>query len=253
MFGFFRRMKRRRHAERPTPPEWLATLQKRLPFHARLTEAEQATFMAKLKAFLAEKSFIGAQDFEITEEVKVTIAAQAVRLVMGLDLDHYNRLHEIIVYPFDFVRSPRQSQSEDDVPGPRSGDALCGEVDDWNILVLSWPAVLDGLEGDGDCFNPTLHEFAHVLDRATGTFDGTPLLRKRADYKTWAEVMSRHYLKLKKGRRPQIDVLDEYGAENEAEFFAVATEAYFECTPEFKELLPDLFQELKRYYGYEPV
>lgn len=247
MLGLIRKLKRRKIAQAPLAESWKKILEKRLKFYRALSAKQKSVFDQKLNIFLAEKRFIGGKNTEVTEEMKVVIAACAVRLILFLPDDYYNRLHEIVVYPYDFVRpaSPDSAEVED--------SEMCGEVNDWHMVILSWPSVIEGLEGSDDGFNPALHEFAHVLDRATGTFNGTPQLRRRSHYKTWAEVMSRHFLKLQKGKGAARDVLDDYGAENEAEFFAVATEAFFERTQEMKETVPDLFRELKQFYGYDPA
>jgi Mlc titration factor MtfA (ptsG expression regulator) len=98
-----------------------------------------------------------------------------------------------------------------------------------------------------------MHEFAHVLDRADGAFDGTPELRALAHYRPWAEVMNEHFVKLRERRSAQRKALRSYGAENEAEFFAVATEAFFERPDRLREHLPDLYRELCRFYGCDPL
>jgi Mlc titration factor MtfA (ptsG expression regulator) len=159
-----------------------------------------------------------------------------VRLVLNLDLSYYDRLTEIIVYPYIY------SHRDDD-------RAFLGEAQDWGTVVLSWPAVLQGLADPGDGHDTALHEFAHVLDRATGKFDGTPKLKRSEDYRSWAQVMSRHYLRLRQGVSPESEVLRPYGAANEAEFFAVATEAYFNRALQLKKRLPDLYAELQAFYG----
>jgi hypothetical protein len=72
-------------------------------------------------------------------------------------------------------------------------------------------------------------------------------------YRPWAEVMSHHYLKLREGKRLQRKVLRSYGATNEAEFFAVATESFFEKPEQMRKRAPDLYDELKRFYGFDPA
>ncbi|MEJ2718484.1 MAG: zinc-dependent peptidase, partial [Deltaproteobacteria bacterium] len=124
----------------------------------------------------------------------------------------------------------------------------------WGTVVLSWPAVLHGLAHPRDAHDAALHEFAHVLDRGgDGEFDGTPKLKSMGDYGPWAQIMSLHYLRLREGKKPERRLLDMYGATNEAEFFAVATESYFEKAPLMKRLLPDLYEELQSFYGGDPA
>ncbi len=240
MAGLIRTIRRRQLAKRPLPQDWTAVLQRRVPFYRRLCGREQARFLKLLRIFIWEKHFTGAGGIQITDEVRVVIAACAVRLVLHLDISYYDRLSEIIVYPFAFRH-------------PASKIGLLGETQDWGIVVLSWPAVLLGLADTGDAHAVATHEFAHVLDRADGRFDGTPLLKSRSAYQAWAKVMSAHFLKLRKNAALERKVLRLYGAVNEAEFFAVATEAFFKKPTLMKKLTPDLYTELQDFYRIDPA
>lgn len=240
MFGLIRRWRRRRLAREPFPEEWLKILERKVPFYERLPAVQQKRLRDMIKVFAHEKHFIGAKGMQITDEVRVIISASAVRLVLWLDLSYYDRLTEIVVYPYVY----------------RHGDsdgAILGEAHSWGTVVLSWPAVIQGVANQCDGHDTAAHEFAHVLDRGDGAFDGTPTLRERADYAPWAQVMSNHYLRLQKRARVERKVLRMYGATNEAEFFAVATESYFEKPSRMKELTPDLYAELQAFYGGDPA
>jgi hypothetical protein len=239
VFSLFRRLRRRSLRKRPFPDHWHRLLEERCPFYGRLADAERERFRDHLKVFVLEKHFIGAKGLEITDDVRVTIAAAAVRLVQHLDLSYYDRLTEIVVYPFDYRHEGREG-------------AVLGEAHTWGTVVLSWPAVLRGLSDPKDGHDTATHEFAHVLDVADGAFDGTPELRAREDYRPWAEVMTSHYLALQK-RRKRRPILRAYGATNEAEFFAVATEAFFEKPDRMKREKPELYEELARFYGWDPA
>jgi Mlc titration factor MtfA (ptsG expression regulator) len=239
MSGFLTKLRRKRLARRPIPDKWLTILEENVPFYPQISGARRQRFLEMLKIFIWEKYFIGAGGMVITDEVKVVIAACAVRLVVNLDLGYYDRLTEIVVYPYVY------KHREEEV-------AILGEARNWGTVVLSWPAVLQGLASPKSGHETATHEFAHVLDRADGVFDGTPKLRARADYRVWAEIMSRHYLSLRKGEPLEGRVLRQYGAINEAEFFAVATEAYFERPQLMKDLIPDLYAELQAFYGGDP-
>ena len=196
-----------------------------------------------LKVFVWEKHFIGAGGLELTDEIRVVIAGVAVRLVIHLSLSYYDRLTEIIVYPYDAMRRP--DDDDDDF-------ALLGEAHAWGTVVLSWPAVIHGLGNPCDGHDTAVHEFAHVLDREGGSFNGTPRLRATEDYRVWGEVMTHHFFALKDRQRSQRSVLRSYGATNEAEFFAVATESFFEKPVQMKRVMPDLYEELQRFYGFDP-
>lgn len=239
MSGFLNKLKRKRLARRPIPDKWLTILEESVPFYPLLSGKIKQRFLQMLKIFIWEKCFIGAGGMMITDEVRVVIAACAVRLVLHLDLSYYDRLTEIVVYPYVYHHLDEEV-------------AVLGEARNWGTVVLSWPAVLQGLASPKSGHETATHEFAHVLDRADGVFDGTPKLRARADYRVWAEIMSRHYLSLRKGDPLEGRVLRQYGAINEAEFFAVATEAYFERPQLMKDLIPDLYTELQAFYGGDP-
>ncbi len=222
---------------RPLSEGWLDILTRRVPFFARLDAELRSEFLNLLKAFVAEKVFIGARGMEITDEVRVVVAAAAVRLVLHLDLSYYDRLTEIVVYPFDYTHDGE--------------GAVFGEAHTWGTVVLSWPAVLSGFDNPRDGHDTALHEFAHVLDIADSSFDGAPELRASADYQPWAEVLSRHYTRLVARQKPERDVLRAYGATNPAEFFAVATEAFFEKSTQMKRETPELYGQLYRFYGFD--
>jgi Mlc titration factor MtfA (ptsG expression regulator) len=208
--------------------------------YRRLPPALQARLRDLLKVFAWEKTFIGAGGLEVTDEMRVVISASAARLVLHLGLGYYDRLTEIVVYPFIFRH-------------PESDEALLGEAHAWGVVVLSWPAVLQGIRNPDDGHDTASHEFAHVLDRADGAFDGTPRLHSRSLYRPWAQILSRHYLKLRRGDREERKVLRDYGATNEAEFFAVATESYFEKPRQMRTHAPDLYRELQELYGGDPA
>ncbi|MFH2008705.1 MAG: M90 family metallopeptidase [bacterium] len=239
MFGFLRRRKRKKLLQQPFPDHWPAILEQHLPFYARLKGDDRQRFHDNLKVFVWERSFIGAKGLEVTDEHRVVIAAAAVRLVQKLDISVYDRLTEIVVYPYDYQH-------------PDGTDIVLGEAHHWGVVVLSWPAVLSGIHNPCDGWDTAMHEFAHVLDRNSGAFNGTPPLRASAHYRPWAEVMQRRFDKLRAGSAREHRVMRNYGAKNEAEFFAVATEAFFERPRVMKQLTPDLYDELKQFYGVDP-
>jgi len=240
VFGLFRSFTRRRLARRPFPEAWLPPLERRVPFFRDLEDPLRERFLTQLQVFAWEKDFIGAGGLEIDDEVRAVVSAAAVRLVLHLDLSFYDRLTEIVVYPEAFRR-------------PGEEQWILGEAHTWGTVVLSWQSVLSGLANQEDGHDTASHEFAHVLDRATGAFDGTPELRARAHYRPWGQVMSRNYLALRRGARRARKVLRQYAATNEAEFFAVATETFFEKPDQMREQTPDLYAELERFYGCDPA
>ena len=240
MPGLFQSWRRRRLLRRPFPPEWFGHLERSVPFFPELTSPSRERFLEWLKVFAWEKEFIGAGGFSVTDEVRVVVSATAVRLVLYLDLSYYDRLREVILYP-DAFRIP-----------DRTGVVL-GEAKNWGSVILSWRSVLAGLKNPHDGHSTATHEFAHVLDREDGAFDGTPHLRRYSHYAAWASVMGEHFEKLREGRPLERQVLDDYGGINEAEFFAVATESFFEKPLQMKQHTPELYEALRAFYGWDPA
>jgi Mlc titration factor MtfA (ptsG expression regulator) len=238
--GWIRRLQRRRVRARPFPAEWRAILEARVPFVERIPLASRPKFEADLMTFEHEKVFDGAGGFDVTEEARVVISAAAVRLVVFLDIGVLDRVSEIVIYPAAYRH-------------PGRDEVILGEVSDWSTVVLSWEDVVAGLRNPHDGHDTATHEFAHILDRASGVFNGTPTLRAREDYAPWGRILSEHYLRLRARESKGRPVLRDYAATNEAEFFAVATEVFFERSGMMKRRAPDLYEELHRFYGFDPA
>jgi Mlc titration factor MtfA (ptsG expression regulator) len=236
IFGFLKNRRRRRLRARPFPGAWGEILARNAPFAARLAEPARARLEGDVQVFAAEKTFLGAGGVEITDEHRVTIAAAAARLVVHLDIELYDELTEIVVYPDAYAH-------------PGQDGAVLGESQRWGVVVLSWRAVVEGMKNQRDGRDTALHEFAHVLDKVDGHYDGSPTLRAGDHYRPWAAVMTRHFERLRARDKATRKVLRDYGATNEAEFFAVATEVFFERPAQLRERAPDLYDELHRFYG----
>ncbi|MDP1920410.1 MAG: zinc-dependent peptidase [Myxococcales bacterium] len=237
MFFPVRWLKRRWLARQPFPPEWEPLVTKHFPFEAKLPPEERARFRRHLQVFVHEKDFVGAKDLVITDEMRVVVAGAAARLARNLSLDVYDALMTIVVTTGAWERD---------------GGTILGEAHRWGQVVLSWDSVRHGLKNPFDGHDVALHEFAHVLDLTDGRFDGTPEMATFSALHAWADVFSKQYFALQKS--PTRDkVLRAYGATNEAEFFAVATEAFFEKPTQMKQKHPALYDELKRYYRADPA
>lgn len=250
MFGFLKKRLRDRIRQQPFPPAWLAILERNVPMYARLSAEDQAELRRKVLVFVAEKNFEGAGGLALTDEHRVTIAGQACILLLHLDDDdYYPLLRSIVVYPSAY-RVPREQH---DGAVVHAGEAVhLGESWQHGALVLSWNSARRGAADPRDGKNVILHEFAHQLDQAGGAADGTPELEHWAAYAPWARVLSEHYLALRKAaKRGGRTVLDTYGATNEAEFFAVATEAFFEKPTLLQGRHPELYEELADYFGQD--
>ena len=241
MFGVFDWFRRRRALKGPFPEAWRTILREKIPFYERLRGGARQRFEDKLKVFARTKHFIAAGGMEIDDTVRVVIAAAAARLVMNLPDEHYGRLTEIVVYP-----SAYRHREKDAV--------VLGEAHGWGTVVLAFDAVAQGLANSADGHDTATHEFAHVLDVADGAFDGTPVLESSAAYAPWVTVMTREYGKMrsKRGLRRK-GVMRKYGATNEAEFFAVATETFFEKPRAMKARHPELYERLCDHYEINPL
>lgn len=238
--GWIRSLARRRVRARPFPERWRTILGERAPFVRRIPKSRQTKFEADLMVFEHEKAIIGADGFEVDEEVRVVVSACAVRLILYLDIGYFDRMNEIVVYPSAYRH-------------PERDDIVFGEASNWHTVVLSWADVVAGLSNPDDGHDTAIHEFAHILDRATGAFNGTPALRAREDYAPWGRILGEHFVRLRSEDRKTRSVLGDYAATNEAEFFAVATEVFFERPALMRRRAPDLYAELCRFYGFDPA
>lgn len=240
MFSLWRAWKRKQWAKEPFPPEWRPIVERHFPFVARLKEDERARFFTHLLVFVREKRFEGAGGLAVTDEMKVVVAGCAARLARNLPLGIYDDLVTVLLYPAAW-KDPRTD-----------GNVNLGEAHRWGLVVLSWDSVKNGLVNSTDGHDTALHEFAHVIDFVDGQADGTPEFESSAEIHAWARVFSAHYEKLR-ARPERSQVLRAYGATNEAEFFAVATEAFFERPARLKQKAPDLYEELRKYFRVDPL
>jgi Mlc titration factor MtfA (ptsG expression regulator) len=252
MFDFFKKRRRRRLLAEPFPAAWLEIIERNVRYYECLPDADRRELRDLVQVFLAEKSFEGCGGLVLTDEIRVTIAAEACLLLLHRQTDIYPRLVTILVYPSAYF-----AKAVEPIGG---GAALESEAvhlgESWSsgVVVLSWDDVRAGASDIRDGQNLVLHEFAHQLDREDGVMDGTPLLVERSQYVTWARVLSAEYDRLRResgmGRHT---VLDDYGATNPAEFFAVATECFFEKPRVLKKRHPQLYEELKNFYRQDPA
>jgi hypothetical protein len=252
MFRFFKERRRKDVRARPFPENWRQILAKNVPFYLRLPREDRGQLEGDVQVFLEEKRFEGCGGLEITDEIRVTIAAQACILLLHRDTDDYPDLEIILVYPSTYVdKRPRVAEGGIVV---EDGSARLGESWERGVVVLAWDSVLRGAADLRDGHNVVLHEFAHQLDQEDGAADGAPVLERRNMYGAWARVLGREYEALVRadatGKRA---VLDHYGATNPAEFFAVITEAFFERPHALRARHPELYEQLQSFYRQDPA
>ena len=259
MFGFFKKRRRDRIRNRPFPSEWRNLLSCRYPLYSRLASADRQELEGLIQVFLAEKRFEGCGGQEITDEVRVLIAAQACLLLLHRDTECYPRLHSILVYPSSYLAKTWHLES-DGRTIVEGDQARGGESWPHGAVVLAWDGAIAGAMELNKHGNVVLHEFAHQLDQEDGVADGAPLLsgptfsQTLQRYRIWARVLSEEFQQLCRAAEDgQETVLDTYGAQNPAEFFAVATESFFEKPGRLQERHPALYAQLKEFYRQDPL
>lgn len=252
MFGLFKRSRRRRLRQRPFPADWSAILARRVPGWSGLSPAERRQIQADTLILLAEKLWEGCGGLVLSDEIRVTIAGQAALLLLNRETDYFSKLTTILVYPALFVAdAARRLPDGTVIEGP---EVRAGEAWSQGAVVLSWDDSLKGTIHPHDGYNVVLHEFAHQLDAETGAFNGAPRLPRRSMYERWARILGREFAQLQADvahGRPT--VLRPYGASNPAEFFAVATETFFERSTELRRRHPELYEQLSLFYQQDPA
>src|SRR5579862_7889977 len=231
MLTWMRDRRRRELLAEPFPPSWLEPLRENVAHYGLLSAEEQARLRDDLRILIAEKHWEGCGGLSMTDEVRVTIATQACLLTLSLEHDYYPTVESILVYPAGFVATERTHSPDGVVTEQRS--ARLGEA--WAIggtggpVVLSWQDALAGGKNAADGRNVVLHEFAHKLDMRDGIPNGVPRLHSAVEYDRWADVMSSEFEQLvRASEHHEATLLDKYGATDAGEFFAVATECFFE-------------------------
>ena len=253
VFGLFTNRRREQLRSKPVPAEWIAILDRNFPMFRRLPREDCDELLGHIQVFLAEKYFEGCGGLELTDEIRVTIAAQACLLLLHRDTDYYPNLTSILVYPSGYTaQDERYLGGGIWEEGPE--DRLGHTGHNLRALVLAWDAARHGAMFPGDGENVVLHEFAHQLDFENRSADGTPDLDTRAEYLSWGRVMSAEFEALRRSDPYNEEaVIDMYGARNPTEFFAVATEAFFERPRALKAKHPELYAALSRFFRQDPV
>ena len=243
---------RRRLRAQPFPAEWRRILQRRVPYVRAMPVDLQLQLKQHMLVFLAEKAFLGCDGLEITDEIRVTVAAQACLLLLNRPGTYYPGLRQILVYPGSFVVHRVQT----DAAGVHHHEprALSGESWSEGQVILSWHDTLEGAANPSDGQNVTIHEFAHQLDQEKGIANGAPLLGRSAHYARWSQVLGAEFTALQqRANQGTASLFSDYGATNPAEFFAVISEVFFEQPQRMADEHPALYQELSQFYQLNPL
>ncbi|HEY8568613.1 M90 family metallopeptidase [Microbulbifer sp.] len=260
----WQRTRRRYLRSRPLSRQQITILANRLALFPYLPKARQEELKRNISLFLRDKEFVGCDGLIITEEMQVVIAAHACLLLLERDNNCYPDLRTVLVYPGAYVAE--ETHYDGHIRSTHTS-ARAGEAHYRGPVVLSWHDLQQGLAHPERGHNVAIHEFAHKLDEEDGYVDGRPPFAKSADGKTWAPVMREAFEELRQrihALRGEItsdsggidtppSVLDTYGAQSPAEFFAVATEAYFVIPTAMAATHPALYREMQKFYQTDPA
>ena len=239
------------HRRRGLPDDWVDIVETNVAMWRVLDSDERALLESTSDWLLRHKHWEAAQGFALVDEITVTIAVQAALLILRLSVDEYREVSAIVVYP-------TAMQSRGVYAGPVRGTVTDGVV---SVLgeahgrrgpvLLAWDQARDAARNPGRGQNVVFHEFAHKLDMVDNVLDGTPALEHRGDFARWVQVCTEAYNALRAGiERPP---LQPYGATNPAEFFAVATEAFFDVPVALVEHEPRLYEVMRDFYKQDPA
>jgi len=246
-----RQWRRQRIARRPFPAAWRDIVRRRVPLVSELPAAQQLLLKKRIQVLLAEVPFIGCAGLEVSDEMRITIAAQAAFLLLGRG-GSFGNLREVLVYPGHFV-VPRSEVGAGGVVH-EARDVLAGQSWQRGQVIVAWDAVLDGAADPHDGANVVMHEFAHQLDQDAGAANGAPYVGRGALQQAWARVMRQEFDALRaRLARAEPGLIDPYAATSPAEFFAVTTELFFEQPEALAAERPALYEQLKRCYRLDPA
>jgi MtfA peptidase len=243
--------RRRRLRAQPFPATWREILERRVPYARLLPPDLRRQLEQHIQVFVAEKPFIGCGGLEISDEMRITIAAQACLLILNRQTGYYPNLRQILVYPGAFIIERLRAEPSGILQEQRH--ALSGESWTHGQVVISWEDALEGAAIVDDGRNVVIHEFAHQLDQQKGYANGAPWLGRRDRYARWSQVMSEEFARLREAALIQEPSLfTYYGATDPAEFFAVTSEVFFEQPREMAAMHPALYEELRTFYRVDP-
>jgi hypothetical protein len=229
--------RRKRLLATPFPEPWRRVLLESYDHYARLPGPLRVRFEDDLRLFLAEKRVTGI-DVAATDELRLLVAASAVTLSLGWPDYEWDHLTEVLLYPQDFDRDYGFERDE-----------LAGQAHPWGTVILSVPALTESFEDPDDAYHVGIHEFAHILDVEQTRFDGIPAGLDARRSAEWVAVMAKEMERLRRGK----SVLDPYGAEDPAEFLAVAVEAFFETPLALRQRHREVYAILAEYFRQDPA
>ena len=233
-----RRFRRRRALlATPFPADWRKVLERWSDHYHRLSPKLRRVFEDDVRVFLDEKRITGVE-VKVTDELRLLVAASAVTLSLGWPEYDWDGLAEVLLYPQDFGRDYSFEARE-----------LSGQAHAWGTVILSVPSLRESFHDPDDAYHVGLHEFAHLLDLEATQFDGIPAGMTEAAAHEWVRVMEKEMVRLRRGK----SVIDDYGADEPAEFLAVAVEAFFESALALRDRHAEVYGLLRDYFGQDPA
>ncbi len=234
------------------PAAWPELVARQVPLVARLPSHDQERLYRLMQLFLRDAPIEGCAGLEVTDEIRVTIAAQACFLLLKMRYPKYTGVRRVLVYPSSFVPKTVGLHPSGQIARPEV--PLDGQAWQTGVVVLGWDAVRRGTLVATDGSNVVVHEFAHMLDAEDGSLDGTPVLDSGSAYRAWGALLSSQFTEhVVRTERGEPTTLDPYGAQNRAEFFAVATEAFVEKPGELRQDHPRLYALLVDFFNLDPA
>ena len=254
IFNWFKKRRRARILATPFPDSWNELIRDNVVLDRQLTHEQQQRLRRLVRIFVAEKNWEGCGGLVMTDEIKVTIAAQACLMVVGMDEDlYFDHVLSILVYPTGYVAPGAHDSGIGLVL--ESGQPRLGEAWWRGPVILSWADARAGGRRETPGHNLVLHECAHQLDMMNGRItDGTPPLKTKEQHDRWVSVLGPEFDRLVEDcRRGHHGFIDCYGATNPAEFFAVITETFFERPNALRLHHAEAYNVLRDYYGLDPA
>ena len=255
LFWYARKRLRQAHINKisqlPISAEWIAILENNVRIYPLLSPELKQELHGYINIFLDEKKFYGRDGIEIDDEIRLTVAGNACLLLLQGLKNTFPGFTSILIYPDTYIAHQTNHQA-----GLATSEISARAGESWmrGPVILSWADVIRGIKHPGDGHNVIVHEFAHKLDEQDGVMDGLPVLRDSSQYAEWTKTLSAEYVSLQERvKRGENKVMDAYGTVSPPEFFAVATESFFEKPQLMKKRLPHLYDQLHKFYNIDPA
>jgi Mlc titration factor MtfA (ptsG expression regulator) len=250
VFAWLADRRRKKILQKEFPAAWTAIIEKNVGAYHLLDTDEQERLRQLVQVFLAEKNFEGCGGLELTDEMRVTIAGTGCLMLLGRDHDLFSEVESILVYPSTIVaRDLGRSVFDTSGRVVEEGKTVLGQAVKGGAVILAWDSALQGAKDARDGHNVVIHELAHKIDFIDGSADGTPEFETYAERRAWSAALEPAYLAHKtRAAKGKTSFLDDYAITNEAEYFAVASEAFFEQPRAFAKQLPDVYKSLAAFY-----